>query len=35
MAVLNDTDTIGLVVLVVVLVAFFIAAARCRKCPPG
>jgi hypothetical protein len=32
-----DTDTIGLVVLLVVLAAFFIAAglSRCRKCPPG
>jgi hypothetical protein len=35
MAFLDDTDTIGLIVLVMVLVAFFIAAARCRKYPPG
>jgi uncharacterized membrane protein YphA (DoxX/SURF4 family) len=34
---MDDTDTIGLVVLLVVLAAFFIAAglSRCRKCPPG
>jgi hypothetical protein len=32
-----DTDTIGLLVLIVALAALFIAAARsrCRKCPPG
>jgi hypothetical protein len=32
-----DTDTIGLVVLLVALAALFIAAklSRCRKCPPG
>jgi hypothetical protein len=32
-----DTDTVGLIALIIAIAAVFIAAklARCRKCPPG